>query len=167
VGQRGLQRYYSALGDDYPRDLVTDEFGHWLAGFIAGEATFSFSTRRRGERLEYTPRLGLRVRGDDRAILEEIRASTGVGTVWSVKKRTHTDQAEWLVSSLPDCMKLVGLLDKYPLRAKKAEDFRVWREAVRELHAGSAPRGGTRMAELKAQLEAVAGRRSRARTVGG
>jgi hypothetical protein len=34
------------------------------------------------------------------------------------------------VSSKGDCLTLVGILDRFPLRAKKRRDYAIWREAV-------------------------------------
>ena len=38
-------------------------------------------------------------------------------------------------------MKLVELLDRYPLRAKKARDYTIWRKAVLDMVANPLPYG--------------------------
>ena len=113
---------------DYPE--VPDDFGHWLAGFIDGEGSFWISKRGRGG---YQVAFGLRVRADELPILEEILAITGIGQVYLHTPRPRTrqsPQARWLVVSRSDLQRLVELLDRFPLRAKKARDFVVWRQAV-------------------------------------
>lgn len=39
-------------------------------------------------------------------------------------------QARWEISSKAQCARLVAVFDRYPLRAKKAADFTIWRQAV-------------------------------------
>ena len=108
---------------------MTDEFGHWLAGFIDGEGCFSIM---RNHNRSYVLRFAVCVRGDDREIIEQIHAETGLGRVDSRGYPTllGSPQVEWRVQRKADCMGLVSLLDRYPLRAKKARDYAMWRAAA-------------------------------------
>lgn len=71
--------------------------------------------------------------------------------------------ARWQVYDRYGCAVIVSLFDRYPLRAKKARDYAIWREAVIEWNVTGARKGKAcalnwgRMVELKAQLEAVRG----------
>ena len=154
---------------------IPDDFANWLAGFIDGEGSFLIVRDRRSWRSDTfrtTLRLGLRA--DDESVLREIAESTGLGYV-KRKKITPVGktrpQVVWEVVTKLDCMALVRLLDAHPLRAKKARDYAVWREAVIVWHGVGFHRGGNlrmggvagsahedswrRMAELRRQLAAV------------
>lgn len=130
-----------------------DAFGHWLAGFIDGEGSFIIHGAERKQ-----CRMCVKLRADDRAILDEIVERTGIGRVTHQPNNARTNpQYGWLVITKADCQRLVALLERYPLRAKKARDFEIWREAVRQWVA-MAPRNGhkrndwTGMAVLQDQL---------------
>lgn len=135
-----------------------DTFGHWLAGFIDGEGCFLIETTRPSA--THYCAFRLEVRADDRPILDEIRERLGIGKIRECRRGTYHG-AIWAVQNKADCASLVGFLDRYPLRAKKARDYAVWREAVAEW--GCVSHGGgrgvnmrrhdwTRMAELRVAL---------------
>lgn len=112
-----------------------ERFFDWLAGFIDGEGCFRIhaSPGRRSGSVRYSCRFVLGVRADDSEILHEIVRRTGIGTVQPHPRRgIGKPQARWSITSQPECYALVELLDAYPLRAKKAGDFAIWREAVVE-----------------------------------
>lgn len=50
---------------------------------------------------------------------------------------TSNPQAIFSCYSKSDCLKLVALFDQHPLRAKKARDYAVWREAVLLLNSSN------------------------------
>jgi hypothetical protein len=113
-----------------------DAFGNWLAGFIDGEGCFTI--RKTTKRVvTYSTSLAVRLRADDAAILREIQVRTGLGRMYSIRcsgqrkdGTQHHPCMGWIVASKSDCMGIVDLLDRYQLRAKKANDFAIWREAV-------------------------------------
>lgn len=129
---------------DYPDHPDVDpEFGHWLAGFVDGEGCFQILKRTGGAHRGYRCRFVMALRADDGAILEEIRARTGLGTIYRrVAKARPADAPQWRfeVNTKESCLALVRLLDRHPLRAKKARDYALWREAVLEWQM-VAPRG--------------------------
>jgi hypothetical protein len=144
-------------------------FGHWLAGFIDGEGCFQIVRQSGPGTVGFFCQFDISVRADDVAILREAQARTGLGTVKSLTPRgvkAWNPSARWICKSKADAVGLCELLDTYPLRAKKAADYAVWREAVvvwQEIH-----RGGTfplmhernapfwrRMANLKLALDAL------------
>jgi hypothetical protein len=100
----------------------------WLAGFADGEGYFQLRrTRQCGWRIE--PRFRIHLRADDIQILERLAETFG-GHVRRGKNGVWSPQAHWLVSSKADLLPLVGYFDRFPLRAKKAGDYAIWREAV-------------------------------------
>jgi len=108
-------------------------FCNWLAGFVDGEGCFSLSAGSNGKSdlLFYKCVFSIALRDDDKRILEQIQETTGLGKVYFFAARgTSQPKATWAVSSKSDCLKLVELFDRYPLRAKKSRDYAIWREAV-------------------------------------
>jgi hypothetical protein len=130
--------------------MFDSDYGHWLAGFIAAEG--SFTIIRRTDLYRGRPRTACRVqfllglRDDDTAVLQQVRETTGIGSlqarvasgtsrpkcVWCVRNKADVARPKcvWRVQSKPDVRGLVSLLDAHPLRSKKAADFALWREAV-------------------------------------
>jgi hypothetical protein len=109
---------------------VTDEeqFGNWLAGFIDGEGCFRFYRNREHG---WSIRFEMLLRDDDAPILYECRDRLGIGRLRHVKRR-HRGQGDgvvWTVQSHADRAVLIELLDRCPLRAKKAADYALWRQA--------------------------------------
>lgn len=116
----------------YPE--IDRDFGNWLAGFTDGEGSFAItrSVRPTATQTYFGCIIALGLRDDDRAILEEIMARTGCGRIYNQKRieEGSKPRAVWKVFSRADCMRMVQVFDQFPLRAKKARDFTVWREGV-------------------------------------
>jgi hypothetical protein len=149
-------------------ERIDPAFGNWLAGFVDGEGCFyiaRIATRKKGvEYVNYRCAFTIGLRDDDRAIIEEIRNTFGFGLMADVKPRGigKSPMVYLQVLNKADVLLLVDFFDRFPLRAKKARDFAIWREAVLEWN--SKLRGGgrhigrqdwSRMAELHEELKAV------------
>lgn len=120
-----------------------ESFCSWLSGFIDAEGSLNInvSEYKTGSSSGYTRRncaFNLRLRCDDGPIIETIQGRLGVGSM-------HLDKQErakrYGVNSKPAFNLLVGginqlhdiivpLLEKYPLQAKKHNDFEIWKRAV-------------------------------------
>lgn len=108
--------------------------GDWLAGFIDGEGSFNIAHHGGN----YQPRFGLKLRDDDTSVIEEIQYFLAVGTIRnskcsSVSSKYYSPNARTqirldIIGS--DNIKLVEILDKYPLRSKKLRDYTIWKKAV-------------------------------------
>jgi hypothetical protein len=109
--------------------------------------------------LWYAPAFHLKLRDDDRAILDECAARVG-GVVYAMPAyKTSQPGAAWRCQSRADCLALAVVLDVYPLRNRKAAEYVVWRQALDAY--GAMPRGNrwhgprdwTPMIEAKREIE--------------
>ena len=104
----------------------------WLAGFTDGEGCFSLPIVNRHIRGGLVvPAFSIGLRADDAAILRTLQGAfggtAGVQPAWG----NSAPKFKWYVHSKRELAGLVEYFDRFPLRAKKARDFALWREAVR------------------------------------
>lgn len=110
------------------KQLNHDGFFYWLSGFIDGEGCFFFHNQHTSFP---KPHFQLKLRDDDRNILDECVRRTKLGYIRSVARKDASQaQCVWLIIRRKDCIELVKILDECPLRAKKLRDYLIWREAV-------------------------------------
>ena len=113
----------------YPE--LTEFDGHFLAGFLDGEACFSIIKRRSQSGPMYACNCVVNARRDDWKLLESLAVMTGVGSVYEIPaSRTSRPQVSWQIARKTDCLRLAALLRRYPLRGRKALDFDAWAAAV-------------------------------------
>lgn len=108
-------------------------FGAWLAGFTDGEGCFRIHKQKEGG--YYACHFQIKLRRDDRHILEQIRDYLGVGRVFDIAAseangRDAKPAAEYIVDKREDCLKIREFFDRFPLRAKKARDYAIWARAL-------------------------------------
>lgn len=132
--QRFCSRNCSAKGTarEAPTNDIPEAFGNWLAGFTDGEGSFNLVLTRHGN---IVPRFAISLRRDDRAVLSEIHETLGFGRIYDTKRfessvRNNNPKSSFCCHSVRECRALVDVFDRFPLRAKKATDFAIWREAV-------------------------------------
>src|SRR3954447_25185927 len=95
----------------YPE--IDPELGGFLAGFIEGEGCFSIVRQTRG--YGYRCWLSLNARDDDAALINELAASTRLGTVRPHPGRpTSRPQVCWTVMAKADRQRLIQLLYAHP-----------------------------------------------------
>lgn len=127
--------------------------GHWLAGFADGEGCFT--TRKSGA--GFVCEFVIHLRADDAAILRQVHEATGLGDVSGPADREDgsSPMVKWVVRRQADCAKLVAIFDAFPLRAKKARDFEIWRRAVEQWIAHEPGEDWAPLRELSAMLSSV------------
>jgi hypothetical protein len=97
----------------------------YLGGFFSGEGSFGLSGLR--------PRAVVKLRRDDRGILELFAERFGIGTVRD--HRPYGDpnpSATWLICAGDEIGAAVRLFEAAVLRGRKRREFEVWREAAEE-----------------------------------
>ncbi|MFB3883346.1 MAG: LAGLIDADG family homing endonuclease [Armatimonadota bacterium] len=115
-----------------------DAFGIWLSGFVDGEGCFTVRQHKSltsAAGFRWAILFSLALRADDIQILHEIHRFWGVGSVRIEQRLTSKVNAKpcavYQVRRLRDHRDvLVPHFLRYPLRAKKARDFELWRKAV-------------------------------------
>ena len=117
-------------------DAESFRFADWLSGFVDGEGYFMLQKLKKCG----VARFGMTLRSDDHKIMETIRDFFGCGKI-----RKHSGdgkfvnskpQLSYTIEHLHHLVRyVIPLFDKHPLRAKKARDFAIWREAVLFLHS--------------------------------
>ena len=110
---------------------IDPAFGHWFAGFVDGEGCFDLHAVHCATKTYYYPRLTIGLRDDDAPVLGEIQRRTGLGSITPRRPKGGINpQVAWSVTRKNEVAPLCALLDRYPLRAKKADDYAIWREAA-------------------------------------
>lgn len=141
------------------RRKLDSAFGHWLAGFIAGEGCFRIHKEKQGG--YYACHFTLKMRDDEEPILREILKKTRVGRLSA--ERTGRGNSKpcliWVVQSKYDCIRFIRMIDYFPIRARKAKEYAIWREAyfywinMKRGNAWHGPRDWSKMVEYKLAIE--------------
>ncbi|MBI3638368.1 LAGLIDADG family homing endonuclease [Candidatus Wolfebacteria bacterium] len=111
--------------------------GDYIAGFVDGEGCFALKFRRdvRHERKNqpvyfyWDIEFAITLRGDDLEILKDIQNTLECGKISiNINKR---NMARFSVNKIEDLSdKIIPFFKQHHLRAKKKEDFKLWKEAV-------------------------------------
>lgn len=110
--------------------------GDYIAGFTDGEGCFYLTYRketkihRKGSPIyfRWITYFAIVVRTDDLPILKGIEYTLRCGKISFT--RIH-DTARYNVQNIKDIVeKVIPFFEKYPLRAKKRQDFELWKEAT-------------------------------------
>lgn len=139
----------------YPE--VPSALGAFLAGFIEGEASFCIA--KQPKRTNYRCSMTLCARDDDEELLRELANATRLGTITRHGARDgQRPQVTWGFGAKSDCLRMIEILNQWPLRGRKSLDFAIWSAAVEWWTLGDATRtvrfrDWTAMAYLKDQLE--------------
>ena len=121
---RTLRRYVDARTRvREPLAIPPDALPPYLGGFFTGEGHLSISRRR--------CRTFVKVREDDRGLLEALAAETGLGSVYvTAAYRSSRPAAVWVIHRRDQLARAVRLLESAGLRGRKLREFQVWRDAA-------------------------------------
>lgn len=129
-----------------------------LVGITEGEGHFGI-VRLKPKTKSWRCVFVIKLRADDRALLEGLREATGLGRIGTEATPTrHNPCVRWEVAKKDELDQLADIFRAYPLRSKKARDAAIWMEALDEwLIIGKGDRGTdwSRMAELARDLREV------------
>jgi hypothetical protein len=113
---------------------ISASLGSFLSGFALGEGSFMLVCRRRDSQARgFRISAAFNVSQHDREPLDLFRESLGCGTL----RQAGNGGWYWEVNRLSDLADLiVPFFDRFPIVGTKAEDYRLWKEAVLLLSAG-------------------------------
>lgn len=120
----------------FPSHIDRVSFGHWLSGFVDGEGCFKLNGRRDCDTMKPACQFTIALRADDLSALQDIQSYWQCGQLhFSDNSRCKIPNAKptacLSVVKLADLAEIVvSHFDAFPLRAKKAADFLIWKEAV-------------------------------------
>ena len=107
----------------------------WFAGFADGEGCFR--VEHGNNRRVFQILFRLRLRLDDVAILYDLQKEFGGRISYSVPTDTTLGnspgakpQAAWKINSKKEVLGLIAYFDEHPMRAKKSNEYPIWREAA-------------------------------------
>lgn len=114
----------------------------YVVGLVDGEGSFTFhlnTNPQRRNRME--PRFYLKLRAEDRELLEALKHFFDCGTVYSQKdlRPNHSLCYRFEVGNRNDLLeKIIPFFTKYPLKSRsKQRDFRAFCEAMKIVFAGA------------------------------
>lgn len=114
---------------DRPGESVDAAFGYYLSGLVDGEGCFRIHREKSGS--YYACHFQIKLRRDDRAILEQIHKFLGVGRLQDMPAYgSSKPQTLFIVDARKDCEVVRAVFQKFPLRAKKRLQFAVWSAAL-------------------------------------
>ena len=125
---------YSSSNYSGPEPLNNGNFSnnlnpYYLTGFIDGEGCFNISIYKDTRMLtgwQVKPIFNLSLHNKDRALLESIKRSLGVGKIYKHGK----DSLQLRISGLKNLRVVIKHLDKYLLITKKLADYILFKQAV-------------------------------------
>ena len=117
----------------FPEEIDRDYFGTWLSGFTDGEGCFNLGIQRNERGCAHRIDFSISLRADDFPIIKLIQSYLQCGKVKSaLPKRLGHPITTFFVYNIPSIRDvIVPHFEKYPLLAKKARDFMIWKQAAK------------------------------------
>jgi hypothetical protein len=124
------------------RAPVDDKWGAWFSGLVDGEGHFGIQCI--NKRTNYQPVFQISLRVEEEPIIREIHQKIGCGVVY-ISPKSYTNQfgqkcsrvASFHISSTPGALRIIDILDAYPLRTNKKEDYAIWHEFIDLKHVAN------------------------------
>ncbi|NIO44657.1 MAG: hypothetical protein GTN36_03845 [Candidatus Aenigmarchaeota archaeon] len=112
------------------REPFQDSFGHWLAGLIDGEGSFSVYYNKNDKGPKFYPQFSLGLKFSDivKELLETVQKKIG-GKIYIQSKNSVPKSITIRIINIKDCIFLRKLLRKYKLKIKE-NDFKTWSEII-------------------------------------
>jgi len=114
----------------FPAEIDRRRFGHWLSGFTAGEGHFSLIVA--NDKRTPAAQFVIGLRADDLSALRLIQSYWGCGSIF-YKPPTGRAQEQYFYKAVRIADLVSAVIPhfvEFPLRAKKQNDFQIWKEAV-------------------------------------
>lgn len=107
-------------------------FAAWLSGFVDGEGCFQLVRNVQKQRIFRDALFTIRLRRDDRPVLEAIQSFWGEGKIYDGKSYGNSRPQSALTILKQEALEgvIIPHFDRYPLIAKKRQDFEVWKRGV-------------------------------------
>lgn len=130
---RSLKRYVNPVSTPRTPSRFDDDLASYFGGFFTGEGHLYLGGG--------TCRVVTRLRDDDRPLLGDLAAATGLGQLYPSPRCGRTaPSVAWLIHRRDQLADAVSLLERAGLRGRKAKEFALWRPAALELAAAHAQR---------------------------
>jgi hypothetical protein len=115
-------------------ETIPVSLGSFLSGFALGEGSFMLVCRRRDTQARgFRISAAFNVSQHDREPLDLFRETLGCGTL----RQAGNGGWYWEVNRLSELAdRILPFFDRFPIVGEKAQDYRLWREAVLLLDAG-------------------------------
>lgn len=115
------ERTYREPSPDVVLPDMTDQYAaSYFAGFFSGEGSFALQPR--------NARFVIKLRRDDRPLLEAFRRDFGIGSVRDVAAiEPWSPAAVWHVTRARDVLKGIALFESATLLGRKARQYAAWR----------------------------------------
>jgi hypothetical protein len=118
----------------FPPEIDRDHFARWLCGFTDGEGSFVLRLHRCQPPYRPSPGAGFQItlRSDDSKVLEHVQAFWRCGAIYPVPARgTMNSQVKFVINATRSLWRVVvPHFDRFPLLAKKRQDYAIWRQGV-------------------------------------
>jgi hypothetical protein len=149
AGQLRSARVYREPAHDPAFPNLTDSHARdHFAGFFSGEGCFGLGAR--------SARFTIKLRRDDRPLLEAFRREFGVGTICDVDTPAPwAPAAVWHATSAPDVLRGIELFDAVSLLGRKARQYRAWRPGALAVARGIISRSDVDAATVHRSRQAM------------
>ncbi|MDD3915305.1 MAG: LAGLIDADG family homing endonuclease [Bacteroidales bacterium] len=113
--------------------ILCEVNGEYIAGFTAGEGCFHIGVeyKKNAPRPQIRAMFTIQLRADDVSVLEQIKDYLKCGNINVYERKNGQRAACYRVGRKKDLVNIIiPFFERYPLRAKKQQDFYIWKIVV-------------------------------------